>query len=342
MVLVLAATLALAAGTRVLAEARAVLFLPTGDAQWIWARLPRDDSTPLAFYSVRDFTLDAVPAGGRLLVLADEEYVVHLNGRRVGSGIYSPGASLDAYDVAPLLRAGGNRILVELRSSRGWGGLLARLEDGAGQGIVTTGEEWRIFRRHQPGLLRGLLVLGPEDGSEAPFLWGRPPVGRWGLPLPGPDRPWPASPPLAAAFGAALAVPPVPAAARSEDQGRTIFHWGREVEGYLALTLAPREEVAVGLLRTEDGVEARSPVLVPPGAREWTDALPRRFHEAEVQGIPGVLEAQVLPLPGGASPLPPPPPGVLGLAPPPLRTPVEEKVRREIERVLGVAGREEL
>ena len=112
--------------------------LPTGDAEWIWAELPDRLPTPLAFYAVRDFTLDAVPGAGggeaaggaaasgvpdpgaaELRLLADEEYVVWLNGQRIGSNRYRPGAPLDVYRVGDLLLPGPNRLIVELRSSRG-------------------------------------------------------------------------------------------------------------------------------------------------------------------------------------------------------------------------------
>ena len=340
LVLVALVALALALGARALRAAGARLFRPTGDAAWIWARLPRGDSSPVAFYAVQDFTLDAAPARARLCVQADEEYVLWLNGKRVGSGVYAPGAPLDAYEVGPLLRAGGNRLVAELRSGRGVGGFLARLEEGAsGRPLAGTDASWRIFRRAQPGLIAGLQPLGPDDGGEPARAWGTPPVGRWGFPWPGPERsalalvsaaeplvPPRASPPDA--LGRRLAAAPL----------RAVFEWEREVEGYLVLDVAPREAVAVGLLQAADGPrpkEARWQVLVVPGSRIWIDARPRRFRRVEVLGIQGIARARVLPSPGEVAPLPAPPPGVLGITPPPLRTPVEEKVQRELEHAAG-------
>src|SRR5436305_12000552 len=103
--------LAAAIGVRALWARRAIAALPTGAAEWIWAPLGRTVE-PLAFYAARDFDLAAPPAAARLLAAADEEYVLYLNGRRVGSGGTPAGARplLDAYEVAPLLRRGANRL----------------------------------------------------------------------------------------------------------------------------------------------------------------------------------------------------------------------------------------
>ncbi|MFY9819992.1 MAG: hypothetical protein WAM82_01330, partial [Thermoanaerobaculia bacterium] len=136
--------LALALAARALPEARARR-LPTAEAQWIWKSLDWDDHQPAAFYVLRDFDLAATPAAARLLVTADEEYVLTLNGRRIGAGAFQPGAVLDVYDAGPLLLPGANRLMVEVRSARGAGGLLASLVDGAGRMLVGTDGRWRIF-----------------------------------------------------------------------------------------------------------------------------------------------------------------------------------------------------
>ena len=111
----------LALGARGVSALVARLTLPTGGAQWIWVEREWTDRSPAAFYAVRDFFLDAIPARARLLALADPEYVLTLNGRRIGAGQYQPTgtAKLDVYEVGDLLQAGGNRIVVELRSDRG-------------------------------------------------------------------------------------------------------------------------------------------------------------------------------------------------------------------------------
>src|SRR5579863_10357381 len=172
----------------------------TGAAQWIWVAHDRRQTQPLAFYAARDFTLASPPpARARLLALGDPEYVLYLNGKRVGAGGWRPGARLDEYEVGPLLRPGGNRLLAELRSADGAGGFLASLVEAAsGRALVGTDGAWRIFPRHRLGLLRGWLPADPASAAmlasaagpgEAAICWGRPPVGRWGRVLPAAPRP---------------------------------------------------------------------------------------------------------------------------------------------------------
>ncbi|HSS75943.1 MAG TPA: hypothetical protein VLV54_04285, partial [Thermoanaerobaculia bacterium] len=150
--------LGLALATRVLPGARA-RSLPTASAQWIWKDVEWDDHQPTAFYVLRDFDLPVLPSSARLLVTADEEYVLTLNGRQVGAGAFQPGAVLDVYEVGPLLLPGANRLMVEVRSARGAGGLLASLVDAGGRLLVGTDDRWRIFPNYELGLARGWLPL---------------------------------------------------------------------------------------------------------------------------------------------------------------------------------------
>lgn len=370
LVLALAAlALALAArGVRV-ARARTA---PTGRAEWIWADLGRAEIAPVAFYAARDFDLgDLPPARARLLAVADEEYVLYLNGRRVGSDRCAPGPvaapPLDAYEVGPLLLPGANRLVAELRSGRSEGGFLASLVDtGSGRPLVATDPSWKVFRHAHPGLLRGTMLLTEAVGwgeAKAARSWSLPPTGRWGMPrLPsGPPRPT-----FAALTGDLQPMPGATAAPGDlvRLDRRQVFDWGREVEGYLTLELAPADRPGVGLLLAGPTAAnplalpmgaAAAPVIVAPRATEWEDALPRRFRYAVVVGMERVLGARVTPLDpraAGAATLVAGDrpaeedgkgvPGVLGLSPPPLRSPVEDEVRREVERLPGVAGRKQL
>ncbi len=344
MVVLAAAVLVLALAERVAVTAVARRWLPTGGAEWIWAAGPPRASEPAAFYVGRDFTLEEVPAAARLMVLADEEYVLYVNGRRAGANRYRTAAPMDAYPAAELLQPGTNRILVELRSARGAGGLLACLEEApGGKKLLGTDETWQVFRRHHPGLVGGWLAL---DGGEAAVSWGLPPVGRWRVPRPGPERR-----PMDELSGR----PVRPLAVSGDARGvRKQFDWGRVVTGYLRLEHRAGEEVGVALLFTgeepPDTRQGRSEaaVLMMPGRRSWLDARPRRFRYAVVLGAQTVTGARLLPLLPGAEAEPrtavgeEAPEGAFGLDPPPLRTPVEDEVRRELEGVAGVAGREEL
>ncbi|HEX2253513.1 MAG TPA: hypothetical protein VHQ65_09620 [Thermoanaerobaculia bacterium] len=328
--------------------------LPTGDAEWIWADLPPDRVGPVAFWAVRDFDLEAAPAEAELLALADEEYVLWLNGHRVGSNRYRAGAPLDVYPVAPLLVTGANRLAVEVRSSRGAGGLLAALVLPGGDAAVVTDRSWHLLPRHHPGIVPAWQPVGAGEGLVS---WGRPPVGRWGRPERGPGEGRPR--PLAAAAG--LPCDPLPAVARrGEAPGRVVFDFGREVTGYLALIREPAAAAGpsdAALLLT--GAEPLAPLEHPrqavpvvtlPGLPVWTDVVPRRFRYAVVSGLPGLAAAQVLPVfPEALGRLPEPraeglaagerseADGIVGLRPPVRTSPTEEAVRR---RVLGTDASE--
>ncbi|HVG09939.1 MAG TPA: hypothetical protein VNM67_19715 [Thermoanaerobaculia bacterium] len=354
-VLLVLAMALLTFGTRAVSAIVARLTLPTGGAQWIWVERERTDRSPAAFYAVRDFFLDAVPPEARLLATADPEYVLTLNGKRIGAGQYVPPvAKLDAYEVGDLLQVGGNRLIVELRSDRGAGGFLASIQDGDGKTLVRTDGDWRIFKRHHFGLLRGWLPLGPSGGleSEPAFSWGLPPIGRWGRPEAGPLRPrlselihgQPVS-------GTRLAAPPIPALPPTSARRMALFDWGREVTGYLVLQMPPEDGLRTALfftgIRVPDPLRERpaGAVLAMTGRRSWMDVRPRRFRYALVIGdrplAARVLQVDPARAAGYLEDGVPKMKGVFGIEPPPLRTPVQDEIWRELQRVPGVRGRKE-
>ena len=369
-------TIGLALMARVLPAVRARLTVPTGAAQWIWESRHRLDLSPAAFYAAHDFDLDAVPSRARLLVTGDEEYILYLNGRRVGAGAWRAGEQLDSYEVGPLLQPGTNRLLAEVRSGRGAGGVLLSLEDGNGRQLAWTNDGWRLFRSHHPGLVRGWLPLTGDGSpeSEAAFSWGFPPVGSWRSAPLGPPRPL---------FFEMTAGRPIPAATATEmtayrrskrsqqrekgaDKGestvknppRRLFDWGREVKGYVSLDVPASTRLQTGLLYTSSAAPPdprRDPVtvvLVLPGKRGWTSALPGRFRYALFVGLEHPQAARVQPLTPAADPKAFPSllpdggtleaPGVFGIDPPELRSPIENEIWGELESVPGVAGRKKL
>jgi hypothetical protein len=349
--------LALAAHLRPVLRARS---LPTSSAQWIWQPFDARDHTPSAFYAARDFELATPPPPrARLLITADESYVVTLNGKRIGAGALLPGgqpagqrdAPLDVYEVGPLLLPGMNRLLVELRSARGAGGLLASLADEAtGLQLVGTDGHWRILPRHELGLVRG---WSPIRGGARALCWGYPPIGRWGQPRIGTPRPLlteQLGPPQTAALMRPL---PLPAGlGEGRPPGASLLYdWGRPVEGHLTLEVPPAKELGMALLFLGDGDLPPDPlaagptaaVLIMPGQRDWMDALPRRFRYALLVGLAKPAVAAVLPVPAGAVRSPQPVgTQVFGIQGPPLRTPVEDEVWGKLQRLPGVAGRKKL
>jgi hypothetical protein len=362
-VLLVLAVLLLALGTRIVSAVAARMTVPTGGAQWIWQDRNRTDLSPAAFYAVRDFFLDEAPARARLLILADPEYVLTLNGKRIGSGQYQPGgpARLDVYEVSGVLVAGGNRLLVELRSDRGAGGFLAALQDGAGHTLVRTDGEWRIVLRHHFGLMRGLLPLGANDDLESvpAFAWGPPPTGRWGRPELGPVLPLMTDLIQGAPLPATrLPSRPIPALPPTSARHIVLFDWGHQVAGYLTLQMPTGEGMRKALLFTGDNPpdplrdRPAAAVLTLIGRRSWMDAQPRRFRYALVIGD-RPASARVFPVDpkraagriadpadiaaGGGRKVE----GVFGLKSPPLRTPVQDEIWRELQRVPRVGRRKD-
>lgn len=352
--------------------------LPTGEAEWIWIPDRLTHAAPRACWVVRDFELPRVPERAEILITAEEGYLLHVNGRRVGSNRHREGAPLDRYPVSPLLAEGANRIAVELRSGRGSGGLLAALVDGtSGVPLLTTDRTWRVFERSHPGILQGWL---PQEEGEPARSWGLPPTGRWGRPRESVARPpfsevaglpWERRllPPRRLLTGAAVASPDPRARgwrrvapdlpyrgpqAAAPSAAATLYDWGREVTGYLVLALDRHGPSAAGLLYTGTGEPpeprtggADTTVVGMPGAVVWRDALPRRFRYVTVLGVGSLTGAWVeeveprwlAELPSSSSPAPR---GVFGLEPPPLRTPIEDEVRSQLESFADQTGGEGL
>jgi hypothetical protein len=317
----------------------------SGRAQWIWSEDNPFSKSPAAFFAVRDFDLAVVPPHARLLISADEEYIAYLDGVRLGSNRWLPGAPLDAYDVAPLLRVGRNRLAVELRSANGIGGCVVRLERAPGEeDILGTGRSWRIVRTASAET----LTHGVWPQGDPPILWGHSPIGRW-------DSPRAVSRPL---FGrtvaGAEALPPRSYRAldrtdrwwpwprwgrRGNRTPQAVLDWGEEVTGYLNLRFrdaGPR----VGLLwfgatppEPRREAVADAVVVTVPGRGSWHDAVPRRFRYVALVGLRGLAGVQVQTLaPGQLDPFQPAPlAGVFGLTPTPLRAPVEDEIWRQLE-----------
>ncbi|MDY7091792.1 MAG: hypothetical protein SX243_02350 [Acidobacteriota bacterium] len=300
----------------------------TGDAQWIWApSLDPANTEPAVYFAFRDFQLDARPEQARLLIQAEEEYRVWINGRPVGSNVFHQQAPLDVYRIEKLLLPGGNRLLVELRSSFGGGGLLASLEAGGEDGelrpVVVTDGAWRVSREWQPGLLGGWT--SPQE-AEPVRVWGRPPIGRWGVPKLGPERP------VTALLKQGSMLPkPWVASLQRESPVRAQSRWEEPVVGYLSLELEPGSGRIGLVVPAQD--EPAVAVMVALGASRWVDARPRRWRRAEILGLDGVVAASVLELPPATrsallSPAELPPSTLLGIHTPPSPTPLHQRVRR--------------
>jgi len=333
---VVVALVGLEAGYRVWA----VTVGSSGSAAWIWAAEDPRQTQPLAFYLVRDFSISELPERAQLLVLADEEYLLYLNGRRIGSNIYRSGAALDRYDVAPLLVVGGNRLVAEVRSRKGSGGFLSQLRVEGEEWVVSDGS-WRVLRHYHPGLLGGWLRV---DNAEAPRVWGRPPTGRWGRLEVGPWRPlFIAGATESPAISWASKNDPLPWRALAEVFRRPLrrigwphsWGWSEVVEGYVELEFEEGAPTA-GLVFLSEGPADRvaaAPtdcLLSPPGAPRWSSAVPRRFRHLVVVAAKQPSSVGLVSAPAGMALrfAHPREEGVLGIAPPARNSPLEGEVLR--------------
>jgi hypothetical protein len=322
----------------------------TGAAEWIWRGHLTRWSGPKAFYAVRDFDLTEVPANARIVTMGDEEYVLFVNGERVGGNRYTAGAPLDEYDVTTRLAAGTNRLTAHLRSSRAEGAfLLALYLDGEREPALVSSQDWTIVRRFNRRLQRAWI---PIERGEQPAVIARPPEGRWGATREARPRPLLADIALlrrgvrpGRVLGEETGWRSMAAAVRGRGGQRlgadaVMLDWGEELTGIVTLRFADGAEAPLGLAYF--GEHTPEPVLQAPdafvigtpGQTYWEDAVPRRFRYLLLVGLEDLLDARLLvtdatrlePVPGGQ-----PPPGVLGEPAPRLRTPAEDKIWSELE-----------
>ena len=319
---------------------------------WIWTSDPARRTEPLAFLAARDFEISAMPASARLSVIGDPEYVVWINGERIGSGEYAAGAPFDVFEVAPRLRSGRNRVMLDLRSATGSGAFSLRIEDERGRALVASDDGWFVYRREWPGLLRG-DELHP---SERAVVLGASPLGRWGSPPLGPLKPS-----FLDAFDPRRVLGAVsyrqgetgtwrrfrPHRRRGPELGgRVEFDFGRPVRGYLHLR-AETKRPRAGLVRFRerpDGDGRWQPDAIAvtiPRRGYWQDPTPRSFRYVEVVGLEEVNWAAVMPVTAAAWAAlgaPPVTSGLLGIRPDPVRVPVVDEIWKRWETAPPVAG----
>ncbi|MDH3404753.1 MAG: hypothetical protein OES32_14180 [Acidobacteriota bacterium] len=357
LLLVAATALVLIAARQVLRRAGSPAAAAAPGAEWIWAETRGEAGAPAAFFAVKDFALDFPVTHAELRIVADEEFRATLNGRDFGAGSYPESGALAAYSVGDVLGR-RNRLLVELRSARGAGGLLAWLDvsgrGGRRQTVVSDGT-WRVVRRFDESLPRP----GSRFRGEPPRVWGPQPTGRWGRPTAVVDTlslrglqngAWrPAVP--AVRLGRHGAPWRVARPRATRPLGPWVrFDFGRERTGYLTLRFADRDSgrgfVYYELRRPPDGLAGYGDVVLRIAGRDhWTASRPAKFRFVTVAGMPAVTRVEVIPVnPDKVA-------GLLAREPLPsllgierrgtLVSPVEDEIRGQLEGVPGLARRKE-
>jgi hypothetical protein len=137
----------------------------TPAAHWIWYPKERVDGDR---WFRKTFRLAKAPAEARLRATCDNGYAVSVNGKNVGKG--SEWALVQEYDVAPLLRAGENEIVIRASNIGDIAGLIAELV--ADDVRVATDTSWEVSRTAD-----GPRVAAESQGGFQAGLWYKHPMG---------------------------------------------------------------------------------------------------------------------------------------------------------------------
>src|SRR5581483_11857052 len=97
------------------AAAVATSSLRAQEAEWIWSPDHAKEGVPTgeACHFRKSLTLRA-PEGGQVVIAADDQYELFINGRRIGTGEATK--KLDEYDVTKFLARGANVIAVRVQN----------------------------------------------------------------------------------------------------------------------------------------------------------------------------------------------------------------------------------
>lgn len=122
------------------------------EAEWIWSPQHARGGVPVGetCYFRKQFTLTA-PEGGQIVIAADDEYELYVNGRRVGAGETT--RTLDEYDLTRFLVRGPNVIAVKVANTQGsTAALVARVmvKDRGGWQTYSSDASWRTALRPLP------------------------------------------------------------------------------------------------------------------------------------------------------------------------------------------------
>lgn len=266
-------------------------------ACWIWTADVPLEGEPRSFFAIRDLEIAELPQQAWMSIVADEAYVLYINGQQIGANVHRPPATADLYRVEAFLRQGSNRLAVEARSLRGAGGLLASLRfEEPHRVVVETDASWRILPRFEPAILAPGQAL---TQSSPPKVWGRPPTGRWRVAAPPDERPaLPTVTQDVPAWGMRGLSPAARWADLSKPRRRfprlgraLLFDWQREVVGYLRLELKPSSPSEMGLIycssQWPDPTHNRAEMVVFPvqDSPLWSAAELHRFRYCLTVGV---------------------------------------------------------
>ena len=122
------------------------------EAQWIWSPKHDRDAVPRGTCHFRKAIRLDSPNRGLITIVADDEYEVFLNGRRVGQG--GGIDRMEEYDVSRYLNRGRNIVAIRVMNTEGGtGAVAARVvirEQGEDWYAYSTDESWKTSLRVLP------------------------------------------------------------------------------------------------------------------------------------------------------------------------------------------------
>jgi putative membrane-bound dehydrogenase-like protein len=152
-----------------------------GGAAWVWdqpdAHQAAQSNDPR--FLRRTFTLSAKASKAELWITADNVYVVHVNGRKVGQD--SEWNTVEKYDVAKYLAPGKNVLAIEARNQGGPAGVIARLHVRTADKkdlFVVTDQNTKITQNAPKGWEQ---VAFDDSGWFAAVVLGDAGIGPWNL-----------------------------------------------------------------------------------------------------------------------------------------------------------------
>src|SRR5256885_13484706 len=122
------------------------------EAEWVWSPEHAKEGVPTgeACHFRKTLSLKA-PEGGQVVIAADDQYELYINGRRIGAGEATK--KLDEYDVTKFLARGANVIAVRVQNTTGkTAALVARvtIKDGGEWSSYSTDASWRTSVKSLP------------------------------------------------------------------------------------------------------------------------------------------------------------------------------------------------
>src|SRR5205085_3444425 len=127
-------------------QAPAVIELWQG-ANWLWdsAEATKESQSTAPRYLRKTFDLPAAAASAQISVTCDDQYVVYINGERVGEG--SEWVTPELHNVAAKLRPGKNVVALEAINGTGPAGIIAWLQIKMANGesqTIGTDSSWKL------------------------------------------------------------------------------------------------------------------------------------------------------------------------------------------------------